>query len=150
MKKAILLIVCAGTIFCSVAQQTPTETSKPVLTKDEYLQKAKGQKTGAIILIAAGGALVIAGAAVATKDLNDDLGNIFEPDTETNKHETLATVLVVAGIAAIAGSIGLFVSAHKNKKRAMSVSFKNEPTLQLQRSMAFYRSVPSFTLKISL
>jgi hypothetical protein len=150
MKKVILLFVCIGTMYCSFAQETPSETSKPVLTKQEYFQKSKGQRTAAIVLISVGGAITVAGIAVAAGDATEDLGNIFDPNAETNKHETLSIALIITGVAAMLGSVGLFVSAHKNKKRALSVSFINEVAPQFQKGMVFYRSVPSLTLKISL
>jgi hypothetical protein len=148
MKKAIILFVCMGTMFCSIAQENPSGTSKPVLTKQEYLQKSKGQRTGAIVMVSAGGALAIAGLAVAVDEATNNIGNIFEPDKQTTKNETLSNVLFITGVAAMLGSIGLFVSAHRNKVKGLALSFKNEPANQLQRSMV--RSVPSISLKIRI
>jgi hypothetical protein len=150
MKQAILLFVCMGTMLCSFAQETASETPKPSLTKEEYLKKSKRQRTGAIVMISAGGALVIAGIAVAANDLGNDLYNIFDDNASTNNHETLSTVLAVVGVAAMLGSIGLFVSAHKNKKKAMSISFKNETAPLMQNSMVFQQYVPSLSLRIRL
>ena len=151
MKQAIFLLACMCPFICSVAQDMPSETSKPVLTKDEYLKKSRSQKTGAIVLISAGGVMTIVGAAIATNDLGNELTGIFNSNYQPdNSNETLSGVLAIGGLAAMLGSIPLFVSAHKNKKRAMSVSFINEPALQLQKSMVFYRAVPSLKLKVRL
>ena len=149
MKKATLLFVCMGTMFCSFAQETPSETPEPVLTKEEYKKKSKGERTAAIVMISAGGVMTIAGFAVVLNNL--DFNGLFDSNYQPkNQNETLEYVLVIGGLAAMLGSIPLFVSAHKNKKRAMSVSFINEPVLQLQKSMVFYRAVPSLNLKIRL
>src|SRR5664279_1767740 len=98
MKKTTMLIVCMGTIFCSYAQETPSETSNAVPTKQEYLRKSKAQKSGAIILISVGGALIIAGAATAVSNVNyniDIFGN-GQTNQNTNNDETLSDVLALA------------------------------------------------------
>jgi len=137
--------------ICSFAQEIPSETAKPVLTKDEYLKKSRSQKTGAIVLISVGGAMTIVGTAIAMNDAGNEIVGIFDPNYQpNNNNETLSGVLVIGGLAAMLGSIPLFISAHKNKKRAMRISFINEPALQLQKSMVFYRAVPSIKLKIGL
>lgn len=152
MKKAIILFACIGILFWSVAQETPSGNDSPVLTKQQYLQKSKGQRTAAIIVISAGGVMTIAGLILVVQNLGTDIGNDIFPDTppDKKKNEALSWVLTVVGAGAMLGSISLFRSAHKNKRIAMSMSFKNEPAFQLQRSMVFTRYVPSLTLKINL
>lgn len=59
-------------------------------------------------------------------------------------------IIFGVGLCAAVGSIPLFIASGKNKRRAMSVSFKNEPAPQLQKNSFVYRSVPSLSLKISL
>lgn len=144
MKKAILLFACMGTMFCSFAQETPSETSGPPLTKEAYLQKSKRQRTLAIVMISGGGALFVEGADMVLKNTDFGFG------TPTKKNEALSVVLVIAGAAAIIVSIGLFVSVHDNKKKALSIAFKYEPVPILQGSMVFCKSVPSLNLKIRL
>ena len=151
MKKAIFLFVYLAAMFCSFAQETPSGDTNPLVTKEDFLKKSKGQRTGAIVLISAGGAMAIAGFGVALNDFSNDLGNIFSTTEHTSgNNSTLATVLIIAGVGAMLGSIGLFVSAHKYKRKALSLSLKNEMAPQLQRSMVFCQPVPSLSLKISL
>lgn len=153
MKKAIIFLICMGTMIYSIAQENPSETPKPLLTKEEYLQKSKANRTGAIVLISAGGAITLAGFAVALNSLEEDLGNISlfgSPTKTTNNDATFEAILIIGGVAAMLGSIGLFVSAHKYKRKALSVSFKNELAPQLQRSTVKYNAVPSLSLKIRL
>ncbi|MEP7143160.1 MAG: hypothetical protein ABI707_09835 [Ferruginibacter sp.] len=138
MKKAILLLVCIGTTFCSFAQQMPAETSKPALTKEDYLKRSKTLWKVAIIMVSAGGAMVITGIALAAN--NNNYGD----------NETVAGVLFFGGCAVMLSSLGFSIPAHINKKKALSVSFKNEPASVLQRSAVFYKSVPSVSLKIAL
>jgi hypothetical protein len=152
MKKAIILFVCVGAMFCSFAQETPPGDEGPFLTKQEYLQKSKAQRTGAIVMVSAGGALAIAGLILAVENLGTDIGNDLFPNTpgEPKKNEALSAVLLIAGVGAMLGSIGLFRSARKNKQKALSVTFKNELSPQLQKSLVVNRYVPSLTFKISL
>lgn len=156
MKKSILLFACTNAMFYTFAQEIPVEKPKPSLSKEEYLQKSKGQRTGAIVMISAGAATTIAGFAVAINEVENDLQNgvnaIFNPTAAntTNDNGTFAPALIITGVAAMLGSIGLFVSAHKNKQKALNISFKNEPAPQVHRSTVFYKSVPSLNLKIRL
>ena len=99
-------------------------------------------------MISIGGALTIAGIALAA---SDDGRIYLNGGANTYKDKTaIEATFLVAGLAGMLGSIGFFISAHKNKKKALSLSFKNEQSSQLQKSMVLYRSVPSLTLKINL
>jgi hypothetical protein len=47
------------------------------------------------------------------------------------------------------GSIPLFLASGRNKRKAMSLSFKNETAPQLLKGSFAYRPIPSVSLKIS-
>jgi hypothetical protein len=138
MKKMFLLFLCMSIMYSSIAQQTPSGTSKPVLTKEEYLQRSKKLWRVAIIVVSAGGAMAIAGIALGTN------GNNYNDDGN------LSGALFITGCAVMISSLGFSIPAHINKKKAMSVSFKNEFAPLMQRNMVFNRSVPSLSLKIRL
>ena len=144
MKKTFLLFGLISIMQCSFGQDSS-------LTKEEYLRKSKGQKTGAIVLLSAGGALAIVGLAIETNDLNDDLGGLFDPnyDGDNTSNDTVSGILFFGGVAAMLGSIPLFISSHKNKKRAMSMSFENITAPQLQKNMVFNQHIPSVTFKVN-
>lgn len=152
MKKAILLSICMGTMCCSFAQEISSDTAKPVLTKEAYLKKSKVQKTGAIVLVSAGGAMVITGLYLAIVELGGDAYNVAFPYTKVDKNnnKVLSAALIVGGLGTVYGSIRLFVSARKNKRMAYSVYFKNEYAPQLQQSFVINKPVPSLNLKIRL
>jgi hypothetical protein len=139
MKKIILItMLLIISTFTFSQQNTPT----PTLTKQDYLQKSKHQKSAAWILL--GGGLVCT-----------SLGSIrFKPDDDwgggNNQPSTGSTVFLVTGLAAISSSITLFIFSSKNKRKSMSMSFENQMTPQLQKSSFVYRVVPSLTLKIGL
>lgn len=149
MKKAIILFLFLGIMLSSMAQSTMPDNPNPALTKEDFLLKSKTNKSAALVCLIGGGVLFLVGDIIALADLNDDLDHLFE-DNQSNNHDALIGVLVITGGVAMLSSIPLFRAAHKNKRIAMSMSFKNEPALQLQRSTVFYKSVPSVCLKISL
>lgn len=150
MKKAIFLMAFIATSRLCFAQQIPADTTDLMMKKEEYLQKVRNKKSGAIALIVVGGVLEIIAVAVAAGDAKNSLDGIFEPGDRAEDHETLTNVLAGTGLAFMLGSIPLFISSHKYKKRAMSIGFKYEQATQVQQSMVFYRSIPSVSLKISL
>ena len=147
MKKIILFAMMLSMSAASFSQQT---NSLPALTKQDYLKKSKNQKTAAWVLVGGGAALVVTGCIVWVNDVNknaetDPFGVII--DTYTN---TSGYWIVAAGIVAAAGSIPLFIASAKNKRKAMSLSFKNETIQQLKNNSFVNCSVPSLSLKISL
>lgn len=136
MKKIILFTMLLITATTSFSQQTNTS---PNLTKQDYLKKSKHQKTAAWILL--GGGLL--SATLGTVQFNF-AGSDGEVDNSNS------TIFLVTGLAAIGTSIPLFIASSKNKKKAMSVSFRNNPSQQIQRGSFVYRSMPSLTFKIQL
>ena len=150
MKRLSLFLCCLSTFISLHSQELQPENSQPTFTKEEYLQKSKSQKTAAIILVSAGGLASTIGAVMATDDLEDDLGGVFDPYYEDNGDETVSAILFFGGLAAMLGSIPLFVSSNKNKKRAMELSFKNIPSTQVYRNMVINQNIPSINLRIHL
>lgn len=69
------------------------------ISEQEYLQKSKNQKTAAWILLGSGATLC---AIAAPGNINLDI----------------LPIIVVAGTAAVLGSIPLFIASGKNKRKA--------------------------------
>lgn len=120
------------------------EEPKMELTKQEYLKKSKSQKTAGRILLGGGGILI--GAGLLT-NLSNGLGNLFVEESQKNSSGDIFTVL---GVISIAGSIPLLISAGKNKRKALSLSVKNQPSQVLQNNRLYTKMTPSLTLKIDL
>jgi len=57
--------------------------------------------------------------------------------------------MIIGGTAALA-SIPFFIISSKNKRKAMSMSFKNQMIPQLQINGFAYSAIPSVNLKINL
>ncbi|MBL7730141.1 MAG: hypothetical protein JNM88_03110 [Chitinophagaceae bacterium] len=101
MKRATLVIILLATMTAVFSQETGSR--KTTLTKQEYLQKSKAQKTGAWILLGTGVTCLLV-AAPGKVDLD------------------LAGILIAGGGLSIVGSIPLFIASAKNKKRAMAAT----------------------------
>jgi len=112
MKKLIFFLLLLAVSACSFSQPTTTSIS-PV--KIDYLKKSKHQKTIAWILAGGGLAIRATGYAIGVNvDFFDDSG-VWG-----------AIILLSTGAATMLASIPFFIASAKNKRRAMSLSFKNE------------------------
>ena len=133
MKKIISLTLILIITGSALSQQT---NPSPTLTNQDYLKKSKGQKTGAFILLGAG----LLSASLGSVQVNPNIGG----------NNSGNTAFLVTGLTAIGISVPLFLASSKNKKKAMSMSFKNQMMPQLQSSGFVYKTVPSLNFKISL
>ena len=133
MKKTISLTLILIITGSALSQQT---NPSPTLTKQDYLKKSKGQKTGAFILLGAG----LLSVSLGSVQVNPNIGG----------NNSGNTAFLVTGLTAIGISVPLFIASSKNKKKAMSMSFKNQPLPQLQNYGFANRAIPSLNIKISL
>ena len=147
MKK---IIICAWILIVSAPSfSQQTTTNAPVLTKADYLQKSKKQKTAAWILLGGGSALIVTGQIVYTNYINSS------PDFGTGLLRLASwgtgPVLELIGLLSMGGSIPLFIASTKNKRRAMNATtfFKMETAPVIQHSSFVQTSFPAVSLKIS-
>lgn len=140
----ILILVLNSVSFCQ--QSNPSQK----FTKQDYLKKSKSQKTAAWLVLGAGVVLTSAGFAVELNNANDALIGLFS--LQQPKSSDDGGVLFFSGLAAMAGSIPLFIASSKNKKRAnaISASFKMESRSTVQKSAFVRTSFPALSLKFSL
>jgi hypothetical protein len=99
---ALLLFITTGS-FC---QQTNFHQS---LTKQDYLEKSKKQKTAAWVMLGGGFALAAGGA-------------VLDVSSDWNKSETPYLVAISIGCASMVGSIPLFIASGKNKRKAINAA----------------------------
>ncbi len=144
MKKIIffsLALIIGNFSFCQGTILSPT------LTKQDYLAKSRNQKKTAKILLVGGAVMSGVGLGIALSNLN----GLFDPNQpEPNNNGKLADVLGYSGLVIAAASIPLFIISSKNKKKAMSMSFKNQRIPQFRGSSFVYRPIPSINFKIDL
>ena len=139
MKKQIVFLLLLAVSAASFSQPTTTPPEKA-----DYLKKSKSQKTIAWIL--AGGGVGMAAIAIASYNYGD-IVNVIEGDNRSIN--TKGAFLIIGGITALS-SIPFFIASGKNKRKGMSLSFKNETVPLLQNGSFANRPVPSLALKISL
>lgn len=135
MKKIIvvtMLLIVSATTF---SQQTKPS---PVLTKQDYQKKRSNQKFAAWALFGGGGAVLL---ITVLSNVGLDWGG-------PKKSFPAATVGI--GALCMASSIPFFIASSKNKRKAISMAFKNETIPRLQNGSFINKPVPSLSLKISL
>lgn len=142
MKKMIILLVFVTSMQICFAQDTANLKSQPLYVKEDYLKKSKHQKTAAIVMVSVGAAMFITGAVMAASEI-EIIGSSYGSGSE------VGGVIGITGLAAMLGSIPLFISAKKNRKRALSVSFQPKSTGVIQGNVVHLRSLPSVNLRFS-
>ena len=142
MKKAINCLVLLIVVLATFGQQNNPSLNLP---KQDYLQKSKHQKTAAWIMLGGGAILFSVGSILSAHDVVD----VFTGQPQ-NANPVLDDVLAATGAAAMLGSIPLFIAPSKNKKKAASLSLKDELIPQVFRSSLEYHNIPSVTLKVAL
>jgi hypothetical protein len=142
MKQATVILLLLTLTHPGFSQQNKPS---PTLTKQDYMQKSKKQKTVAWVLLGGGATLVLTGIIIPKGDVvrEGSWGNDY-------KNDGIKSTFGVTGFLCMVGSIPFFTASKKNSKRAMSVSFKNEPSRQLMKSNFVYKHIPSLNLKINL
>ena len=149
MKRLLLIIIASLFLFESFSQQIDPA---PALTKQDYMEKSKKQKTAAWVLLGGGAALIITGTILSAneveKDYQNDPNNPFAPLTEADFDgpEWVFTTGIFAGL----GSIPLFIASSRNRRKAMTLSLKNEQFQSLKNSSLVYRPMPAVSLKVKL
>jgi len=144
MRQIVLLamiLLVASNVFSQ-----PSNT-KPTLSQQDYLEKSKKQKTAGKILAIGGAGLMVAGIAIPQGELLDPYCSGWWCSEEHDNDEIKGR-FILAGTLTMLSSVPLFIVAGKNQKRATSVSFKNENTLQLSNQNLVYTSVPAVRVKV--
>ena len=144
MKRIILILTAAMFFFKSFGQQIEPAPASP---KQDYLKKSKKQKTAAWILLGAGTAMIITGVALQANEIKNDPYNPVAPLTDQSES---GAAFFGVGLLAAAGSIPLFIASSRNKRKAASISFKNERFQYLKNSSVVYLPMPAVSLKVSL
>ena len=124
-----LLLIILNNSFSQSTQDNTTAI------QNDYLKKSKNQKTAAWILVGVGSLSTLLG----TIQVNPDYGG-----------NNNSTFLLVGGLVTLGASVPLFIASARNRKKAMSLTFKNETTQQIQNSGIVNQNIPSLNLKLNL
>ena len=129
MKKIITL-----TLLFVISMMMFSQNNNPRLTREDYLQKSKDQKKAVLILKVIGAPLLIGGIIWGA----------------TNQDIAAPWVLATAGGICILATIPLHLASENNKRRALSMSFNWQQSIQLQNNCLLRKVIPSLTLRMSL
>ena len=130
MRKFATIILLLSLSITSFSQ---TDSSKQVMTRQDYLARSRGQKIAGFVLLGVGATC----AAIAAP------GNV--------SFETLGTLVTVGGIAALA-SIPLFIAAGRNKRKARNASagIDLQKMLLIQPNSYAFHYYPAVKLRFRL
>jgi len=106
-------------------------------TTINYLQKSQKQKTAAWLLM--GGGI-----------LSACLGSLRFQNPDGSYGNSRNTLFLVTGLAAISGSITLFIAAGRNKRKAVAISFSTDYVPEVQKACISTIMFPSLKLSINL
>ena len=140
MKKLFFALLLISLTLSGFSQSIPkVQTS----IQADYLKKSKHQKTTALVLLCGGGTLVLTGVIIPKGELIHE--NSWQQ--KDYKNDGIKSVFVQTGTLALLGSIPFFIVSAKNKKKALSLSFKNEAYPQIYKNSFVYNNIPSLTIK---
>jgi len=121
---------------------------KPSLTQQDYLEKSKKLKTAARIFSIGGAALITTGIIIPEGELVYDGNCYWGWCDDEYANDGIKSAFIVSGTFAVLSSIPLFIISGKKKRKAMSVSFKKENTLQMYNQNLVYTSVPALKFRV--
>ncbi len=136
--KTLFVALFTSLIASASAQQTQA------LTKTDYLKKSNHQKTTGIVLAVSGTVLATIGLTMTLSNLT----GLLDPNDPPRHNSNTADILGYSGLAIAAASIPFFIASSKNKKKAFSVSLKNNVMPGIINEKISYRSVPAVSISI--
>ena len=128
MRKILILISCILTSNIVFGQDK---------AKEYFLERSKKQKTTAWILLSVGAAAIITGV-------------IIDSNVEPGDQSYTGGFIEVGGAICTLTSIPFFISASKNKKRAATLTIKNERILSPMVNVLTIKKQASVSLNITL
>jgi hypothetical protein len=133
-------ILSTTLLFLSLQVFSQETNPAQSLTKQDYLKKSKSQKTTASVLLGSG---VLAGGI----GLAAGAGSVCVGCPEKPKDQS---GWVIAGGTLMVSSIPFFIASSKNKKKATSISLKNQFIPTLQSNGLANKATPTLAVTISL
>jgi hypothetical protein len=136
-----ILLLVGASLF---GQSTKTRES---LNRQDYLGKSKKQKKTAWILLAGGAAFTTTAFLIPEGEQKE-----FNPVCLCYTHENdgISAAFFITGGLSMLGSIPFFIASGRNKRKALSLSFKYEKAIQLHRENLVYTSFPALMLTMRL
>ena len=101
-------------------------------------------------MLVGGGGIFLIGATMLFLSAADAAANLITFQPQEPKNILFSEILVFTGVAGMAGSIPLFISSRTNKRKAMNVSFTQQPVSTLVKNLTGNGYVPSVTIQLKL
>jgi hypothetical protein len=135
-------ILCLILLFTFTVGSCFGQTTKSTNTKNDYLKKARNQKTAAKILAVSGIVVGMVGFGVAYNNLLED--------AFTGEENASGAGAVITGAVMVAGSVPLLIASGRNRRKAFLLSIKNEKMHYPYKTNPIQRPVPSLSLSMHL
>ena len=151
MKKILSLLILNIVFFQLYSQEMQPLEFKPV--KTDYLAKSNKQRTAGWILTGTGAGLTGTWLMLEMADLAEEaslaIASLMFGVSDTQEtHSKNRSALLITGSAMMVSGITFLSIAKKNKRKALSMSFINEPAQQLRYNTVMNSSVPSVRLRL--
>jgi len=124
-------------MFCLIVLSTIVSTAFSQSTtsiQTDYLLKSKKQKTAAFVLLGGGEGLALVGTAIGVSSWDEEIVGVVG-EGEDDKSFMAGGIMMVTGLAAMVGSVPLFIASSRNKKKAHAAS----ATIKLETMPVVYR-----------
>jgi len=141
--KWIFLLCLSLSITGRIFSQNDTTAPGPSV-KADYLQKSKNKKTVAGALLVTGTVMLVTGSIMIAGNVEN------KPYGGPNESAIIGAALFSTGLLLDIVSIPFFISGAENRRRSLSVSFKNELAPQLRQGNLVQTALPSVSLVIRL
>ena len=145
MKKVITLSLSLCIIISASKAQVDTALINHKADPNMLLQKSKNKKKVAWIMAGGGATFILAGSIIPRGEIKRY--NVIFPEY---KNDGIKASFLLTGALSMLGSIPFFISSHHNKKKAASLSFRNERVQQINKSSLAYGTIPGVSLKFKL
>lgn len=154
MKKTVLFSLLITAIYSLFALQElhgQEITQQGPLTKQDYLAKSKRQQTAAWVLLCSGAASMTTGLLISKGEFHSS-GDFFTDLFGGGHYENdgIRSTFIGLGFCALTGSIPCFLAAGRNKRKAASLSLKNQRVPVSSRGAWVNRGIPSLQLTVKL
>jgi hypothetical protein len=147
MRTHIIWVVLLSAFLIGFSSQTFAQE----MSKQDYLDKSRRQKTTGFILLGGGVALFLVGSVKLLVSGTESVISCVTGCSSVDESgmNSGAAIALIGGLATL-GSIPFFISSGKNVKKAVHLSFKNEPSNIPKYAGNFQQSIPSLSLSIPL
>ncbi|HET7896040.1 MAG TPA: hypothetical protein VFL47_00170 [Flavisolibacter sp.] len=96
--------------------------SQNVPAEVDYLKKAKGWRTGGIVLLSGGITMMLIGAGTGMSNMSFNITLYGSPSRETTRSGNKGLGLFIAGGLAAVSSIPMFIAAANNNRKARLIT----------------------------